>query len=66
LLAAWDGPILIGGEFSLKGKANKKTVSSINEHWTNFYNNWANKFDMTELKEMLVECILTPSDCGCY
>jgi hypothetical protein len=51
LLAAWDGPILIGGEFSLKGKANKKIVANINQHWTIFYNNWENKFDMIELKK---------------
>jgi hypothetical protein len=49
LLAAWDGPILVGGEFSI-GKANKRTLANINQHWTIFFNNWGNKFDMIELK----------------
>jgi hypothetical protein len=50
VMAGWDGPTLIGGDFNLIRNDKEKSSGNINQRWTNLFNDWVNKFDLIEIK----------------
>jgi hypothetical protein len=50
VMSCWDGPTLIGGDFNLIRESKEKSSGNINQHWANLFNDWANRFDLIEIK----------------
>jgi hypothetical protein len=50
IFALWDGPTLIGGDFSLIEDSKDKNNGVINQHWAIIFNDWVNKFGLFEIK----------------
>jgi hypothetical protein len=50
VLACWDGPTLIGGDFNLIRESSEKSLGNINQHWANLFNDWSNRYDLIEIK----------------
>ncbi|XP_047071299.1 uncharacterized protein LOC124680262 [Lolium rigidum] len=50
IMACWNGPTLIGGDFNLIREKCEKNTGNINQHWANLFNDWINKFNLMEIK----------------
>jgi predicted metallo-beta-lactamase superfamily hydrolase len=50
IMACWNGPTLIGGDFNLIRERGEKNTRNINQHWANLFNDWINKFNLMEIK----------------
>jgi hypothetical protein len=48
----WDGPTLIGGDFNLIRESREKSSGNINQHWADLFNDWINKFNLIEIKNV--------------
>jgi hypothetical protein len=49
VLSAWQGPIVIGGDFNLNRFASVKSNGRINQKWDNCFNDWVNKWGLIKL-----------------
>jgi hypothetical protein len=50
VMACWDGPTLIGGDFNLIRDSSEKNSGNINQHWANLFVDWSNRYDLIEIK----------------
>jgi exonuclease III len=50
VMACWDGPTLIGGDFNLIRDSGEKSSGNINQHWANLFIDWSNRYDLIEIK----------------
>jgi hypothetical protein len=46
----WSGPTLVGNDFNLIREKHEKNTGNINQHWTNLFNDWINKFGLMEIR----------------
>lgn len=50
LLANWEGPTVIGGDFNIVTTAKEKSNGNINQKWANMLLEVINKWSLIELK----------------
>jgi hypothetical protein len=50
ILANWDGPTVLGGDFNLITSAKEKSNGNIDQKWADLFQDWINKFGLIELK----------------
>jgi hypothetical protein len=49
VLAGWQGPILVGGDFNLNIFCSDKSNGKINQKFADCFNDWINKWGMDEI-----------------
>jgi endonuclease/exonuclease/phosphatase family metal-dependent hydrolase len=49
VLASWQGPTLIGGDFNLVRFAYEKSNGNINHKWVDAFNEWVSRWSLMEL-----------------
>jgi hypothetical protein len=50
VLASWNGPTLVGGDFNLIRESCEKNTGNINQRWADLFNDWVNKFALIDIK----------------
>jgi hypothetical protein len=49
IMAAWQGPVMIGGGFNLSRFISDKSNGRINQKWVDCFNDWVNKWGLVEI-----------------
>jgi hypothetical protein len=49
VLAGWQNPTLIGGDFNLSRFTTDKSNGRINKKWAGYFNDWVNKWGFLEI-----------------
>jgi hypothetical protein len=49
VMASWQGPTLIGGDFNLVRFSTDKSNGIINHRWADAFNDWISKWGLLEL-----------------
>jgi hypothetical protein len=49
IMASWQGPWLIGGDFNLSRFPSDKNTRRINQKFVDYFNDWVNKWGLIEL-----------------
>lgn len=49
IMGAWNGPIMLGGDFNLVRSAADKSNGVVNYKWVDLFNEWINKWALIDL-----------------